>query len=365
MKLLSVAVLLCACTVLVQSQKCSVQNCQRCNSSGKKCLTCEAGFKGTRDKKDCYKPTAAVNGPCNIQNCKQCNPKGNKCLTCNEGFTNNKKQTACFVPTAIIDPDYIEGNAIPGSGGNGGGDFDKEAYLLEIMEKVKALIKASEIKTEANAEEKARELDAAIDTETDVSAFLDKAAIQALIDAAKADILDDVDGKIEESAEAAGAGGGSALGPGKPGDFNFGSDLECMRDAEGTEYVGTISETWDGKQCLPWKDQVRHHTVQGQKTYYDKTAFPFDRDMSTVANHCRSTYSGRHRGGVHGPPWCYHSAWNPGGATQNSATQRVWGYCNIPLCGNSGYRDQWEEKMKQWKANNYVATMGWHTFGKK
>merc|ERR1719420_1225215 len=102
-----------------------------------------------------------------------------------------------------------------------------------------------------------------------------------------------------------------------------------------------------------------------KKTYYDKTAFPFDRDMSTVANHCRSTYSGRHRGGVHGPPWCYHSAWNPGGATQNSATQRVWGYCNIPLCGNSGYRDQWEEKMKQWKAKNYVATMGWHTFGKK
>merc|ERR1711862_890637 len=211
MKLLSVAVLLCACTVLVQSQKCRIQNCQRYNSSGKKCLTCEAGFKGTRDKKDCYKPTAAVNGPCNIQNCKQCNPKGNKCLTCNEGFTNNKKLTACFVPTAIIDPDYIEGNAIPGSGGNGGGDFDKEAYLLEIMEKVKALIKASEIKTEANAEEKARELDAAIDLKLMFPPFWTKAAIQALIDAAKADILDDVDGKIEESAEAAGTGGGSAL----------------------------------------------------------------------------------------------------------------------------------------------------------
>jgi len=275
-------------------------------------------------------------GPCTIDNCKVCNPAGKKCLTCESGYTNNRQKTVCFIPTAKIDPDWIEGNAIPAGGG--GGDFDKDAFLSDIMEDIKALI--AKAKEEAIAE--AEKMDAA-ESGADVSGFLKQPEIEALIDNA-------VNAALEAaSADSDNSGGGGA------GAIAF-DDTQCMRTPMGIEYVGKISETWNGKKCLPWKD-VKGVGSASMGTYrnYDLDWFNFDSSWDEISNHCRTPLNVRPEV-INRPPWCWTELprYNPSETTDSSAVRQRWDYCNIPLCGNPQYRLNWLKTMKNPKYKSFV-----------
>jgi len=274
-------------------------------------------------------------GPCTVDKCAVCSPSGKKCLTCEEGYTNNKRKTVCFIPTAKIDPDWIEGNAIPAGGG--GGDFDKEAFLADIMEEIKRLI----AKAKEEAIDKAKEMDEDY-SGPDVSGFLKQPAIEALIDNSVNAALE----AASDDSDSSGGGGGGIV-------FD---DTQCMRTPMGIEYVGKISETWNGKKCLPWKDVkgVGHPSHRGVSNY-DLDWFNFDASWDEVSNHCRTPLNVRPEV-INRPPWCWTE--NPRESMSESTqspdlVRQRWDYCNIPLCGNPQYRVNWLKTMQNPKYKSF------------
>ena len=87
--------------------------------------------------------------------------------------------------------------------------------------------------------------------------------------------------------------------------------MYCKQTAEGTEYVGTISQTRTGRVCQRWDKQAPH-----SHTRTDPDMFPED-TVEKASNFCRNP------DGEPGGPWCY---------TTDSTTR--WEYCDIPKCNS-------------------------------
>ena len=83
----------------------------------------------------------------------------------------------------------------------------------------------------------------------------------------------------------------------------------CRRTQKGTEYNGTISQTYTGKTCQAWTAQFPHpHT--------NNHAFMFPDDtMADAQNYCRNP------GAVKDHPWCF---------TTDPAVQ--WEFCDVHWC---------------------------------
>ncbi|CAG0890889.1 unnamed protein product [Darwinula stevensoni] len=92
---------------------------------------------------------------------------------------------------------------------------------------------------------------------------------------------------------------------------------ECRLTEKGREYIGKISETESGKECLKWD-------TQANRTFDDfLEMFPYDMHFSNLdtwshQNYCRNP-SGRER------PWCF---------VTDEDTE--WEYCDIPMCTDKG-----------------------------
>ena len=79
---------------------------------------------------------------------------------------------------------------------------------------------------------------------------------------------------------------------------------------QGTEFVGTIHTTWNGRTCQRW-DQHSPHS----HTYTDPSYFPGG-SIPGASNYCRNPNMD-----LADRPWCYTTDPNV-----------RWDYCNIIMC---------------------------------
>ncbi|CAG0896482.1 unnamed protein product, partial [Darwinula stevensoni] len=105
---------------------------------------------------------------------------------------------------------------------------------------------------------------------------------------------------------------------------------ECMLTEKGREYVGKVSKTTSGKECLRWDTQPYGTPDDFLKdvTYFDHFS---NLDTWSQKNYCRNP-SGRER------PWCFVM----------DAVE--WEYCDIPMCTDG---DPQECKITQ-KGGEYI-----------
>ena len=89
--------------------------------------------------------------------------------------------------------------------------------------------------------------------------------------------------------------------------------MYCKQTLEGTEYVGTISQTRTGRVCQRWDKQAPHsHTLTDPDWYPEDT-------LEEASNFCRNP------DGEDGP-WCY---------TVDPDIR--WEYCDISFCEGKSF----------------------------
>ena len=93
---------------------------------------------------------------------------------------------------------------------------------------------------------------------------------------------------------------------------------ECLRSADGLQYVGTTSETLSGRICQHRSSEYPHqHYFNDIDMFYDYE-FNLYAEISDVSNYCRNPVVGSSHRHL---PWCYTNS--------NDVT---WEFCNIPRC---------------------------------
>ena len=97
--------------------------------------------------------------------------------------------------------------------------------------------------------------------------------------------------------------------------------IECIRTANGSEYIGTVSQTVSGRSCQYWNSQSPHSHFFTEIDMFPDHKKDKSAKLADVKNYCRnaavSSFS------VYTPlPWCY----------TNSSGNITWEYCNIPRC---------------------------------